>query len=72
MSIISDTIGKDYLVFDGGFGSMLQKYGIKAGVQSFEMNILEPETVTAIHKEYLAAGSNVITLNTFGADNVLV
>ncbi len=69
---VKNTIGKDYLVFDGGFGSMLQKYGIKPGIQSFEMNILEPDTVTAIHKEYLEAGSNVITLNTFGADRLHV
>lgn len=72
MSNVKDIIGKDYLVFDGGFGSMLQKYGIKAGVQSFEMNILEPSTVVAIHKEYLEAGSSVITLNTFGADRLHV
>lgn len=65
---IRDLIGKKFIVFDGGFGTMLQKYGIKTGVQSIEMNTIEPQTVQRIHKEYLEAGSDVITCNTFGCD----
>lgn len=72
MKSVKEIIGKEYVIFDGGFGSMLQKYGINPGVQSFEMNIIEPETVVRIHKEYLEAGSDFITLNTFGADRLHV
>lgn len=72
MSSIREIIGKNYLIFDGGFGSMLQKYGIKPGIASFEMNVLEPEKVIAIHKEYANAGANVITINSFGLDRLHV
>ena len=65
---IKDQFGKSFIFFDGGFGTMLQKYGIKTGVQSIEMNTIEPETVQRIHREYLEAGANIITCNTFGCD----
>ncbi len=63
---IRTVIGKEYLVLDGGFGSMLQKYEVATGDAS--LNITNPEIVTRIHSEYLDAGSMVITMNTFGCD----
>lgn len=63
-----ERIGKEYLVFDGGFGSMLQRKGVDAKTSGLMLNIDEPQTVIDIHEEYLRAGSNTITTNTFGAD----
>ena len=69
---IKDRIGKEFIVFDGGFGSQLQARGVKTGENSAEINIKDPDLVTAIHKDYLKAGAMCLTTNTFGADRYLV
>ena len=68
MRDIRELLGKEFIVFDGGFGSQLQERGVPAGKNSADINIETPELVTAIHKDYINAGSNVIVTNTFGAD----
>ncbi len=55
-------------LFDGGFGSELQKRGLKGGDIPEELNITNPETIIEIHKSYVAAGSDFITTNTFGCN----
>ena len=56
------------LFFDGGMGTLLQKRGLKPGDLPEMWNITHPEEITAIHLEYLNAGANFITANTFGAN----
>ncbi|MBQ3086767.1 MAG: homocysteine S-methyltransferase family protein [Clostridia bacterium] len=59
---------KNLQFFDGGFGSLLQKRGLQPGEKPEAWNISHPDAVLAIHKEYLQAGSDIITTNTFGAN----
>lgn len=56
------------LLFDGAMGTMLQRYGIKAGELHESYNILHPEIIEKIHKSYIEAGSDIIITNTFGAN----
>ena len=56
--------------FDGGFGSLLQKRGLQPGEKPEQWNIDHPSAVLEIHKEYLCAGSDLITTNTFGANKL--
>ncbi|MBO7674292.1 MAG: homocysteine S-methyltransferase family protein [Atopobiaceae bacterium] len=60
--------GKEYLLFDGGMGTMLQDAGLKAGACPELLCLTDPHTVTGIHAAYVAAGSEVVTTNTFGAN----
>ena len=53
--------------FDGAMGTMLQAGGLKPGACPEEMNIIAPDVVKDIHKQYLAAGATIIETNTFGA-----
>lgn len=54
------------LVFDGAMGTLLQGRGLSPG-QSPELFGLEnPEAIVATHREYIEAGSRVVTANTFG------
>lgn len=53
-------------LFDGGMGTMLQKYGLSIGTCPDYYNISHPEIVQRIHKEYADAGSEFISTNTFG------
>lgn len=56
-----------FLIFDGGMGTMLQANGLKMGELPESFNISNPEIILKIHKEYVEAGADVITTNTFGA-----
>jgi 5-methyltetrahydrofolate--homocysteine methyltransferase len=60
--------GRSYLLFDGAMGTMLQKAGMPAGTLPELLNIQNPAMVTAVHRAYVAAGSQVVTANTFGAN----
>ena len=56
------------LLFDGAMGTMLQRRGLKLGAVPEALNLTAPEEITAIHKEYLEAGADVVLSNTFGAN----
>lgn len=61
-------LNKTRLYFDGGMGTLLQQRGLTVKEKPEEWNITHPEIITEIHLEYLNAGSNIITANTFGAN----
>lgn len=65
---IKEKIGKELLFFDGAMGTILQARGLKTGEIPETWNILHPEEIKKVHMEYLEAGSNVISSNTFGAN----
>lgn len=63
-----ELLGKRILFFDGGMGTLLQERGLQTGEIPETWNILHPEIIRQVHKEYLAAGCNVVTANTFGVN----
>ena len=65
-----EKFGNEILFFDGAMGTMLQKNGLKTGELPENMNLTHPEVLLKIHKEYLDAGSNIVTTNTFGANSL--
>lgn len=65
---IVDLLGKKIIICDGAMGTMLQKYGLKTGELPEALNFLHPEIIEEIHSEYFAAGSDLVTTNTFGAN----
>lgn len=69
MTIIED-LTENRLLFDGAMGTMLQKMGLPVGMEPEYFNLSHPETITQIHQEYVAAGADVITANTFQANQV--
>ena len=57
-----------FVFMDGAMGTELQKRGLQPG-QKPELAALEmPQTLTAIHAEYAAAGAELLLANTFGAN----
>lgn len=68
MADIRQHLGKKILFFDGGIGTMLQKNGMGAGEIPELLNITNPALIEKIHTEYLEAGADIITTNTFGAN----
>lgn len=58
------------MVFDGGFGSELNKLNLPLGTINEELNITNKDIIRTIHKNYVAAGSDFISTNTFGANRL--
>lgn len=69
MDILSK-LKKERLYFDGGYGTMLQAKGLGAGELPELWNITHSDIVESVHTEYLKAGSDVVTTNTFGANSL--
>ncbi len=63
---IREELRKKRLFFDGGMGSLLQARGLKPGELPETWNLLHPDIIESIHREYLEAGADVVTTNTFG------
>ncbi|HED23795.1 MAG TPA: homocysteine methyltransferase [Firmicutes bacterium] len=53
---------KKILLFDGAIGTELHARGGDTGVGS---NLINPQTVLAIHRDYVSAGSDMLITNTF-------
>lgn len=54
------------LLFDGAMGTMLMKAGQDSLKTPILLNLDEPDLVADIHKQYYAAGADVVITNTFG------
>ncbi|MCL2571852.1 MAG: homocysteine S-methyltransferase family protein [Defluviitaleaceae bacterium] len=58
-------LNKDKIIFDGAMGTQLQSLGLRD--DPVLLNLSHPEEIINIHKQYLEAGADIITSNTFGA-----
>lgn len=56
------------LLLDGAMGTALNAHGAPPDVAFDYLNIKAPELVSAVHRNYLAAGADVIETNSFGAN----
>ena len=66
--LILEAIKKEILFFDGAMGTMLQKTDMKLGELPELFNIEEPSLILGIHREYVKAGADILTTNTFQAN----
>ena len=67
---ILEEIRKRKVFCDGGMGSLLQARGLKPGELPETWNVLHPEILKEVHLEYLKAGCDIVTTNTFGANGL--
>ena len=73
------------LVLDGAMGTMIQRYGLTEEDYRGEvfkscdkelrgnnecLNLTRPDIIKSIHKEYIAAGADIIETNTFSANRI--
>ncbi len=65
MSIL-DKLGKELLFFDGAMGTAIQEVVDLEGRCGENLNISDPQIIKKIHTDYLDAGCDIITTNTFG------
>ena len=57
-------------LLDGAMGTQLFACGIEAGRCSDLLNVESPDVIGDIHKAYIAAGSDAVLTNTFGANKI--
>ncbi len=57
-------------ISDGSMGVFLQKFGLKGGECPELWNITHPDIIKSVHSQYLEAGSQLITTNTFGGNRL--
>ncbi|MCO6494335.1 MAG: methionine synthase [Bacteroidetes bacterium] len=82
---LTDLLQQRILILDGAMGTMIQRYKLleedyrgerfKDWKHSLKGNndllsITQPQIISAIHREYLAAGSDIIETNTFSSTTV--
>ena len=67
---ITEYLKSHITYLDGGMGTLLQAQGLKPGERPERWNLSHPEAITAIHRAYYDAGSNVVNTNTFGANSL--
>lgn len=68
MHDIRTELSKRILILDGAMGTMLQRKGLQGNSESF--NLTNPETIGEIHNEYIEAGADIITANSFSTNSI--
>lgn len=56
----------EYLIADGGMGTMLMAAGLEQGDPPEMWNVLHPDRIRAVHDGYIEAGAQIILTNSFG------
>jgi len=62
-----ERLTSEVIVFDGGVGTSLYEKGIYINTCFDELNLANPDLVAEVHRDYIAAGADVVETNTFGA-----
>lgn len=70
MNKLQDLLKLPYILLDGGVGSELYKRGIYINRSFEEINLSNESLVCQIHEDYISAGSDIITTNTWGANHL--
>ncbi|MCM3632146.1 MULTISPECIES: bifunctional homocysteine S-methyltransferase/methylenetetrahydrofolate reductase [Paenibacillus] len=65
-----DALNSRILVGDGAMGTFLYKMGFPIGVPYEQYVTTKPEAVLDVHRQYVAAGAQVIQTNTYQANSV--
>lgn len=64
-----ERLAQEVIVGDGAMGTMLHSKGVSWEQNFDSINLTRPALVQSIHLEYIAAGSEFIETNTFGANS---
>jgi len=57
------------LVGDGAMATYLYQLGLPVGVSFEEFNLLKPDVIADVHRQYAAAGAEIIETNTYSAQH---
>lgn len=66
ISSLRNILKEKVLVLDGAMGTMLQSRGFCGNIDA--LCLTQPEIVLDIHRQYIAAGADILTTNSFNAN----
>jgi homocysteine S-methyltransferase len=66
----TDLLSRRVVLFDGAMGTMLYEKGVFINQCFDALNLDRPGLVEEVHREYVAAGADVLETNTFGANRL--
>jgi homocysteine S-methyltransferase len=71
--IAAKLAGGETIILDGGTGTDIQRRGAPMDNDTWcaEVNLTHPDIVEAVHRDYIAAGADVITANTFATSPLM-
>ena len=69
-SVFLQRVEQGPVAFDGAMGTLLYARGVYINRNFDELNLSRPDLVEKVHRDYLEAGAQVLTTNTFGANLV--
>lgn len=69
---LRDALNHRVLLGDGAMGTQLQQLGLAPGAGGELWNVDHPDRVRQVHHAYLAAGSRLLTTNTFGGTSCVL
>ena len=72
MKTFLDALAAGPVLFDGAMGSLLYERGVLHTRSYDELSLSNPDLIKRVHADYLAAGSQVIETNTFGANRLVL
>ena len=61
-------LGNEIIVFDGGVGTYLYEKGVFINTCFDELNLINPDIVAEVHRDYVNAGADIVETNTYGAN----
>ena len=70
MKEFSRSLQEGVLLYDGSKGVVLQAQGLKGAEAAESWNLLKPEVVKSVYRQYREAGSDVIQTNTFPGNRI--
>ena len=65
-----EALDERVLVCDGAMGTVLYGQGVFINRCFDSLNLTDPDRVTAVHRDYVQAGADVLETNTFGANRI--
>src|SRR6185503_10050772 len=65
-----EALAERMILFDGAIGTEIYGRGVFINRSYDEVSLTNPDIVREIHARYLAAGAEVATTNTFGANRI--
>src|SRR6516225_9949161 len=65
-----ERLSQRIVVADGAMGTMLYANGVFINRCFDELSLSSPDLVSGIHRDYVAAGAEILETNTFGANRI--
>ena len=84
-SLLAETLDRRIVILDGAIGTLIQRQGLDGGDFHGErfrdwpvaltgnndiLNLTRPDVVANIHQQYIDAGADILTTNTFSSNRI--